>query len=129
MMTPEDRAEVKQIVHKALGEHREDIDDRFNTMHLDMVSIRTEMNGLRRDFSNFTGKVTESTNRMSASLETIADNMGKLADLPDTWQKIKGFWAVMTWARDNWLLIMFILAVLLGGIYATMWSLGFRVIS
>lgn len=123
-MLPEDRAEVKQIVYRAIGEHRDDVDDRLNTMHLDMVSVRNEMAGLRGDFSQFTINITESTQRMSESLEQIADNMGKLSDLPDTWQKIKGFWAVMTWARDNWFLLLFILACLVGAIYVTAWSFG-----
>lgn len=123
-MSPEDRAEVKQIVYRALGDHRDEVDERMNTLHLDIVGVRTEMTGLRGDFSRFTVNITESTQRMSDSLEQIASNMGKLSDLPDTWQKIKGFWSVMTWARDNWFLLLFILACIAGATYATVWSFG-----
>lgn len=126
-MRPEDREEVKQIVYKALGEHREDVEGRLNTMHLDMVSIRNEMTGLRGDFSRFTSSVTENTKRMSASLEQIASTMGKMSDLPDTWAKLKGFWAVMTWARTNWFLILFLLGCMAGAVYVTLLAVGIKV--
>ncbi len=126
-MQPEDREEVKQIVYKALGEHREDVEERLNTMHLDMVSIRNEMTGLRGDFSRFTASVTETTKRMSNALEEIATNMGKLSDLPETWAKLKGFWAVMTWARTNWFLILFLLGCMAGAVYATLAAVGIRI--
>lgn len=122
-MSPEDREEVKQIVYKALNDHREDVEERLNTMHLDMVSIRNEMTGMRQDFSQFTHQVTEQISSISDSVKRIADNMASLGGLPDTWQKLRGFWAVVTWFKDNW----FLFAVLGGLIFVSLWLIGFRV--
>lgn len=50
---------------------------------------------------------------MNTTLQDIAASMKKLADLPDTWDKIKGFWAVASWLRSNLLPATTLLVLLL----------------
>jgi small-conductance mechanosensitive channel len=107
-MQQEDKEYLQQYVDQRMGSCRADVDKEIKSVSTDMHQLKVEVHGLRQDMH----KITASVGDMSQSLREIAANVGKLSDLHDTWQKVKGFWSVMTWLRGN-ILPMTTLVVLL----------------
>jgi hypothetical protein len=50
-------------------------------------------------------KMTESIGSINTSLETIAQTLVKLSDLPEAWTNLKGFLSVVKWLRENVILV------------------------
>ena len=86
---------------------RDDVLSDLKNTKTELFELRAEVHELRTDV----GGIRDSVNKMSSSLELIATSMAKLTDFPETWQKIKGFWAVVTWLKNNLLSILILLAL------------------
>lgn len=84
------------------------VDIDISNLHKDMTDLRQDVSTIRADMHTLTAAVGE----MKTSLATIADSIKAIADFPDTWTKIKGFWAVMRFLRDNWLLLAIMAGVM-----------------
>ena len=119
MLDSESEEYVKKLIHNAIVDHREMVEERMNLMHSDLSNMRGELNGLRGDVHN----IGIATSDMRDSLKAIANSMESLADLPETWTKVKGFMAVVGWFRSNW--FMFVLFGLL--IFVSLHTAGFNV--
>lgn len=63
----------------------------------DTQMLKQEVHALREDMH----RLTVSVGDMNANLGSIASALEKLADFPETWDRIKGFWSVMSWLRGN----------------------------
>ena len=87
---------------------KREVDMEIEEIHESVRQLRTEVHGLREDVH----RVAESVGSMKTSLETIATTLSKLADFPDTWSRIQGFWAVMRWFRSNIIPLTIVLGVL-----------------
>jgi chromosome segregation ATPase len=83
------------------------VDFDISNLHTDMTELRSDVSTIRADMHALTASVGE----MKTSLATIADSIKAIADFPDTWVKIKGFWSVMRFLRDNWILLAIMGAV------------------
>jgi hypothetical protein len=90
------------------------VDMDISTLHQDMAGLRGDISTIRADVH----KLTSSVSAMQDSLADIAGSLKLMADLPETWAKIKGFWSVMRWLRDNW----FLLAIIASGFAWMVWS-------
>lgn len=118
-MTDDEEAKVRNIVHEIVSEHRETVDDRMNLMHKDLTDMRGEVHGLRSDIHKITNTVSE----MNLSLKSIATNSTVVADMVNTYTKVKNFWDVVTWFKDNW----FAFALLAAILFVSAWMMGFKV--
>lgn len=95
---------------------KEAFEDEIETLNDTVASVKSEVHGLRGDVH----RMTDSIVGIKASLDTIATNMTKMTDFPETWEKIQGFWAVMRWGRDNFVPI----AVVLGALGYVIYTIG-----
>lgn len=91
-----------------VDECKDSIDAEIRNIHVSVGALSQEVHGLRGDVHQMTSSVAS----IKDSLATIANTMSKLADWPDTWTRIQGFWSVVRWMRDNFLLIVVLLAML-----------------
>ncbi len=99
----------------ALVACRAEVDERIDSLHTEITIMRGELAEQRIEYREMRADVRDLTAAVSTSnsnLATISLNLEKLADLPETWQKVRGFWAVMRFLRENFLL----LAILFGGL-------------
>lgn len=53
--------------------------------------------------------ITLTIGDMRGSLRDIATSVTRLSDLPETWANVKGFWSVMSWLRQNLLVLLLVL--------------------
>jgi len=100
-----------------IADYRTKVDMDVAILHEDVSSLRDDVSTMRKDMHALTGSVSD----MKNSLIIIAESLKSIADFPETWLKIKGFWSVMRFFRDNaWLLIVvavviYFIAVMLSG--------------
>lgn len=85
------------IIDRRMKACKTEVDREVHGLRVDVRALHERVETLAEDVHGITRAVSD----MSASLEKIAAAIGKLSDLPETWDKIKGFWAVMTWLRGN----------------------------
>lgn len=79
-----------------------------NVLSREVTGLRGDVHGLRGDVHNVAGSVKS----MESSLSTIATTITKISDFPETWQNITGFFKVMRWARENFLIVAVLFAVI-----------------
>lgn len=84
--------EIEQLVSDKVSQCRADVDRQIDTM-------RGELHGLREEVA----AIASTTSDINESLRAIARNMEKLADLPEAWSNVKGFFNTLGWFRRNWL--------------------------
>jgi len=96
------------------------VDADISTLHADMASLRSDVSTMRADMHSLTLAVGD----MRGSLAEIAGSLKSLADFPDTWAKLKGWWAVMRWLKDNWFLLAIIFSSFAWMIWLTVQGLA-----
>lgn len=74
-----------------------DFDLELATVKEAVAHLGSEVHGLRTDVH----AMTASIGSINTSLETIARTLTQLADLPEAWTALKGFWSVMRFLREN----------------------------
>lgn len=111
-MTPEHEYRMRQIAKEEVAGHREEVDERMNLLHGDIVALRTDVH-----------TVASTVSEMNVSLQKIAVNSAALADWSQTWVKVKNFWDVINWFKKNW----FLFAILGGAIYVSLLLFGVKV--
>lgn len=93
------------------------LEDRFDAeiqhIHESVNALNGEVRELREDVHQMAGSVAS----IKDSLATIANTMSKMADWPETWSKIQGFWSVMKWAKDNLMILLFVLLAIFAAGY------------
>lgn len=75
-------------------------------VHESVAGLNKEIHGLRSDMSASVGEINK-------SLADIATTLRQLADLPEAWNNLKGFMAVVRWTKENLLLLAILGAVLI----------------
>ncbi len=84
-------------IRKEFNKCKAEVSNDINSTKSELISLRAEVHNLRTDVHG----IREGVNTMSSSLEIIAHSMSKLTDFPETWEKLKGFWAVVNWLKNN----------------------------
>ena len=108
------------MLKQELSACKREVDREIDGIHQSVQSLREEVHGLRSDMH----RVAESVGSIQTSLETIASTVSKLADWPDTWNRIQGFWAVVRWMRANFLPLSIVLGIFFYFIYVAARSAG-----
>lgn len=111
---------VHELVDDKILSCRLEVNDRLDDMG-------AQLNGEIKQLRGEMHQITNNMNKMTEYLRTIAETMTRLADLPDTWNKIKGFWAVMTWFKDNWILVVAVFALFLVTMWGTLNAVGVHI--
>jgi hypothetical protein len=84
------------------------VDNDITALHSDMAALHGDMTNLRSDMRMLVTKV----GNIETHLGVIATTMQQLADFGPTWSKIKGFWAVLQWLKENWIILGILTALL-----------------
>lgn len=87
---------------------KSEFDDQLATVHDSVENLSGEVHALRKDVHS----MGESVSGIKTSLVDIASTLRQLADLPETWSNIKGFFAVWRWIRTNFLAIALLVTVI-----------------
>lgn len=87
---------------------KEQINMDISTIHRDMSALRTDVANIRSDMHT----LATSVGGMKDSMDKIATALTSMADLPEVWNKLNGFWSVMTWIQKNFLLLAIFFGVI-----------------
>lgn len=105
-----------------------EVEDLKGHVRQDFVNARNEVLDIKsglRDLKNEVQELTSDVHSirtgvqdMSVSLSVIATSMSKLADLPETWDKVKGFWFVISWLKSNIIPIAILIGIITFSFYS-----------
>lgn len=92
----DDHARLNEL-ERSMSECRANVHARQSEMAGDIKALHQRVDELSADVH----RITIAVGDISHSLRDIANAVSKLSDLPETWEKLKGFWAVVSWFRAN----------------------------
>lgn len=99
--------ECADIFNNRLIQCKAEVDAELVTTRAEISQLRTEVHELRVDVHG----IREGVRGIEDSLRIIATSMSKLTDFPETWEKIKGFWAVVSWIKSNAIILVILLGI------------------
>lgn len=92
----DDHARIGHL-ERSMDECRAHVHARQGEMANDIKALHQRVDQLSADVH----RITIAVGDISHSLRDIATAVSRLSDLPETWEKLKGFWAVVSWFRAN----------------------------
>ena len=96
---------------RRVSECKQEFDTELRTVKDTITGLGAQVNALRADVHTMTasiGSINTSLESIAATLTTSAATLSQLADLPEAWTALKGFWRVLRFLRENAILLAII---------------------